>query len=153
MVSTAHEALIAELLGDVGKLHDEIKALPKTLAAPIEAISSAANRVASKGETTINLDEAIKSLKYSAEVHELAVREKSRQWRKWLIAVIVTAFLASFCGSFGAYFLLGKIAKQTDEKQIDLEQQAEVGRAVGSIWEKLDSKTKEQIHAAINKQR
>lgn len=33
MVATAQEALIAELLGDVGKLHDDIKALPESLQA------------------------------------------------------------------------------------------------------------------------
>ncbi len=32
-VSTARDALTAELLGDVGKLHDEIKALPEKLGA------------------------------------------------------------------------------------------------------------------------
>ncbi|MBP1152562.1 hypothetical protein [Methylocaldum sp. RMAD-M] len=33
MASTAQEALIAELLGDVGKLHDEVKALRESLPA------------------------------------------------------------------------------------------------------------------------
>ena len=35
MASTAQEALIAELLGDVGKLHDQIKALPDALKASV----------------------------------------------------------------------------------------------------------------------
>jgi hypothetical protein len=35
MASTAQEALIAELLGDVGKLHDEVKALRESLPAVV----------------------------------------------------------------------------------------------------------------------
>ena len=30
-ITTTHEALIAELLGDVGRLHDEVQALPQAL--------------------------------------------------------------------------------------------------------------------------
>jgi uncharacterized phage infection (PIP) family protein YhgE len=45
MTSTAQEALIAELLGDVGKLHDAIKALPdklnESVTPTLEAIANA----------------------------------------------------------------------------------------------------------------
>ncbi|MGX2042302.1 hypothetical protein ACWJKU_19550 (plasmid) [Methylocaldum sp. MU1018] len=39
MASTAQEALIAELLGDVGKLHDEVKALRESLPAVVAELS------------------------------------------------------------------------------------------------------------------
>jgi hypothetical protein len=39
MASTAQEALIAELLGDVGKLHDEVKALRESLPAVVAELT------------------------------------------------------------------------------------------------------------------
>jgi hypothetical protein len=39
MASTTQEALIAELLGDVGKLHDEVKALRESLPAVVAELS------------------------------------------------------------------------------------------------------------------
>jgi hypothetical protein len=41
MTSTAREALLAELLCDVGKLHDEIKALPSALSPTLDVIITA----------------------------------------------------------------------------------------------------------------
>lgn len=41
MASTTQEALIAELLGDVGKLHDEVKALETRLPAMLESTENA----------------------------------------------------------------------------------------------------------------
>lgn len=41
MASTAHEALLSELLGDVGKLHDDIKALPDLLSPTLDTIMAA----------------------------------------------------------------------------------------------------------------
>ena len=56
MANTAQEALIAELLGDVGKLHDQLKALPETfresVAPKLEAIALAIKEAKTSIELT-----------------------------------------------------------------------------------------------------
>ena len=41
MTGTAREALLAELLCDVGRLHDDIKALPNALSPTLDTIITA----------------------------------------------------------------------------------------------------------------
>jgi len=49
---TARDALIYDLLGDVGRLHDEVKALPDKLAPIAGTITNAADRLETVAATT-----------------------------------------------------------------------------------------------------
>lgn len=66
--STALEALTAELLGDVGLLHDEVKAMRSSLPEAAETIKSSAKEAANNISTALHL--AVTDL-----THEAAQRE------------------------------------------------------------------------------
>lgn len=59
MATSINDALIAELLGDVGKLHDEIKELPNTIKKASEDILK--EHIANTSRTLASLDEAIEN--------------------------------------------------------------------------------------------
>ncbi len=54
MATTAQEALLAELLGDVGKLHDQIKALPEAFKEQIAPHLGALVQASAKATTAID---------------------------------------------------------------------------------------------------
>lgn len=66
--STALEALTAELLGDVGRLHDEVKAMALVLPGAAQAIRTSGQEAAANIGTALNA--AVKNL-----THEAAHRE------------------------------------------------------------------------------
>lgn len=99
MAGTALDALIAELLGDVGLLTDEIKALHQTIPAVAEKLNEAAREAA-----RLMADEAataIKSVKAASEA-ELA------RMRVVVAYVAAAALLGGFAGGVLAMYWLGQ---------------------------------------------
>lgn len=178
MANTAQEVLIAELLGDVGRLHDEIKGLPEglktSLAPALGAIAlaskeaqatigqlgaaekasfgnfAAAEKVALRDSLKAALREeagealasAARELAASARIHQDAAKGETRQRWQWIAVAFAGSLLAGALGFYGSHLLYGK--------QID--EQAAFGRAVGTVWDSLDAKTKERIQAARERQ-
>ena len=175
---TTRDALTIELLGDVGKLHDDIKALPgnfekevsPTLGAILKATEKAhgaivqlgaaekasfgnfaaaekvalrdALKAALREEAGEALASAARELATSARIHQDAAKgEKVQRWQ-WIAAAFAGSLLAGALGFYGSHLLYGK--------QID--EQAAFGRAVGTVWDSLDAKTKERIQAARERQ-
>lgn len=85
MASTAQEALIAELLGDVGKLHDEVKALETRLPAIIEqAENQLAGQVgAITTATRDGLGEIAKQTGAARELVEKYAQLMGKQLTQW----------------------------------------------------------------------
>ena len=178
MANTAQEVLIAELLGDVGRLHDQIKALPEglktSLAPALGAIAlaskeaqatigqlgaaekasfgnfAAAEKVALRDSLKAALREeagdalasVARELAASARIHQDAAKGETRQRWQWIAVAFAGSLLAGALGFYGSHLLYGK--------QID--EQAAFGRAVGTVWDSLDAKTKERIQAARERQ-
>ena len=174
MASTAQEALIAELLGDVGKLHDKIKELPTAMqtaiapnlgalvAASKEAQAtiaqlgeaqrvsigqfSAAEKVALRDalkaamreEAGAALSDAVRALQSSAAAHETAIKAEGRQAIKIMAIAALFGLLGAVCGIAGGYVMFGQAQAQ----------QADFGRAVGSVWGELDQKAQRVIQQA-----
>lgn len=73
MAHDTHTALIAELLGDVGKLHDEIKALPASLQDALAGPHQAAARLEA---TSVHLETVLQQMIAGADrVAEAVIRE------------------------------------------------------------------------------
>ena len=178
MANTAQEVLIAELLGDVGKLHDDIKALPgnleKEISPALGAILkatekahgaivqlgaaekasfgnfAAAEKVALRDSLKAALREeagdalasVARELAASAKALDAATKSERRQRWQWIAVAFAGSLLAGALGFYGSHLLYGK--------QID--EQAAFGRAVGTVWDSLDAKTKERIQAARERQ-
>lgn len=178
MANTAQEVLIAELLGDVGKLHDDIKALPgnfekevsPTLGAILKASKeaqatigqlgaaekasfgnfAAAEKVALRDALKASLREeagealasVARELAASATALDKAVKEETRQRWQWIAVAFAGSVVAGVLAFYGSHLLYDK---QSDEE-------AAFGRAVGTVWNSLDAKTKERIQAARERQ-
>lgn len=175
---TTRDALTLELMGDIGRLDDKIKALPEglkeALAPTLGAIAlaskeaqatigqlgaaekasfgnfAAAEKVALRDALKAALrDEAgevlasvARELATSARIHQDAAKgEKVQRWQ-WIAVAFAGSLLAGALGFYGSHLLYGK--------QID--DQAAFGRAVGTVWDSLDAKTKVRIQAARNNQ-
>ena len=166
MASTAQEALIAELLGDVGKLHDQIKALPDALKASVAptigalALASreakatidqyadaqktafqhftAQEKAALRAEASETLASLARELEASAQRHREAAREESRQLWSWIGVALAVSLTAGTLGFYGAHLLHDK----------ERDEQAAFGRAVIKVWGDLDAKAKARIQAA-----
>ena len=175
---TTRDALTIDLLGDVGRLHDQIKALPEglktSLAPALGAIAlaskeaqatigqlgaaekasfgnfAAAEKVALRDSLKAALREeagealasVARELATSARIHQDAAKgEKVQRWQ-WIAVAFAGSLLAGALGFYGSHLLYGK--------QID--EQAAFGRAVGTVWDSLDAKTKERIQAARERQ-
>lgn len=175
---TTRDALTIDLLGDVGRLHDQIKALPEglktSLAPALGAIALASKeaqatisqlaaeekvsfgkfaaaekvatrdviRAAMREEAGEALASAARELATSARIHQDAAKGETRQRWQWIAVAFAGSLLAGALGFYGSHLLYGK--------QID--EQAAFGRAVGTVWDSLDAKTKERIQAARNSQ-
>lgn len=178
MANTAQEVLIAELLGDVGKLHDDIKALPgnlekevsPALGAILKATEkahgaivqlgaaekasfgnfAAAEKVALRDSLKAALREeagealasVARELATSARIHQDAAKGETRQRWQWIAVAFAGSLLAGALGFYGAHLLHDK----------QMANEAAFGRAVGTVWDSLDAKTKERIQAARNSQ-
>lgn len=175
---TTRDALTIDLLGDVGRLHDQIKALPEAfkenLAPSLGALAlaskeaqatigqlgaaekasfgnfAAAEKIALRDALKAALrDEAgealasvARELATSARIHQDAAKGETRQRWQWIAVAFAGSLLAGALGFYGSHLLYGK--------QID--DQAAFGRAVGTVWDGLDAKTKERIQAARERQ-
>lgn len=178
MANTAQEVLIAELLGDVGKLHDDIKALPgnlekevsPALGAILKATEkahgaivqlgaagkasfgnfAAAEKVALRDSLKAALREeagealasVARELATSARIHQDAAKGETRQRWQWIAVAFAGSLLAGALGFYGAHLLHDK----------QMANEAAFGRAVGTVWDSLDAKTKERIQAARERQ-
>ena len=175
---TTRDALTIDLLGDVGRLHDQIKALPeglqKSLAPSLGALVTASKeaqatisqlgaaekasfgnfaaaekvalrdslKAALREEAGEALASVARELATSARIHQDAAKgEKVQRWQ-WIAVAFAGSLLAGALGFYGSHLLYGK--------QID--EQAAFGRAVGTVWDSLDAKTKERIQAARERQ-
>ena len=175
---TTRDALTIDLLGDLGKVHDQIKALPEAfkenLAPSLGALTlaskeaqatigqlgaaekasfgnfAAAEKVALRDALKAALREeagealasAARDLSTSARIHQDAAKGETRQRWQWIAVAFAGSLLAGALGFYGSHLLYGK--------QID--EQAAFGRAVGTVWDGLDAKTKERIQAARERQ-
>ena len=175
---TTRDALTFELLGDIGRLDDKIKALPEglkeALAPTLGAIAlaskeahatigqlsaaekasfgnfAAAEKVALRDSLKAALREeagealasAARELATSARIHQDAAKGETRQRWQWIAVAFAGSLLAGALGFYGSHLLYGK--------QID--EQAAFGRAVVTVWDSLDAKTKERIQAARDRQ-
>lgn len=175
---TTRDALTLELMGDIGRLDDKIKALPEglkeALAPTLGAIAlaskeaqatigqlgaaekasfgnfAAAEKVALRDSLKAALREeagealasVARELATSARIHQDAAKGETRQRWQWIAVAFAGSLLAGALGFYGSHLLYGK--------QID--EQAAFGRAVGTVWDSLDAKTKERIQAARNSQ-
>jgi hypothetical protein len=175
---TTRDALTLELMGDIGRLDDKIKALPEglkeALAPTLGAIALASKeakatigqlgaaekasfgnfaaaekvalrdalKAALRNEAGEALASVARELATSARIHQDAAKgEKVQRWQ-WIAVAFAGSLLAGALGFYGSHLLYGK--------QID--EQAAFGRAVGTVWNGLDAKTKERIQAARNSQ-
>lgn len=159
--STALEALTAELLGDVGKLHDDVKQLSIALPGASEMIIKAGQQ--SSYDLKKAVQEAVDALAKDAAQAEAAklqatftqVAEKVLQdirkqsnaaapsaW-KIKIALSMSLVLAISCA---AGVILGSwYTKNSYEKQIS------AGSDLLQIWPQIDTSTKEKIVKLIEK--
>lgn len=172
---TARDALTIELMGDIGRLDDQIKALPTTmnealaptLGALVTASKEAQKIIVQLGAEQKNsiqyftekekyaLRESLKvvlheeagnaltsvarELTNSARIHqEAAKRETSERWQ-WLGVAFAIGMGAGALSFYCSHLLYGQ----------QLDKQAAYGRALGSVWDSLDAKTKKRIQAAI----
>lgn len=171
---TTRDALTLELMGDIGRLDDNIKALPEglkeALAPTLGAIAMASKeaqatigqlgaaekasfgnfaaaekvalrdslKAAMREEAGEALASVASELAASARLHEDAAKGETRQRWQWIAVAFAGSLLAGALGFYGSHLLYGK--------QID--EQAAFGRAVGTVWDSLDAKTKERIQAA-----
>lgn len=83
-----------------------------------------------------------RELAASAKALDNAVKGETRQRWQWIAVAFAGSLLAGALGFYGSHLLYGQ---KTDE-------QAAVGRAVGTVWDGLDAKTKERIQAARERQ-
>lgn len=140
--STALEALTAELLGDVGLLHDEVKALKETLPEVVQTLSEtlpAATRVAADNlvKTTGNIETRLNTILGLVADQANKVRENTETLVKAAelsVGVKVTAgqqALDAKAGELVAGFAdkLGTLASVAVREQI----QGPLGNALGQI--------------------
>lgn len=175
---TTRDALTLELMGDIGRLDDKIKALPEGLKEALSPTLGALALASKEAQATIGqlgaaekasfgnfaaaekvalrdalkaalreeageaLASAARELATSARIHQDAAKGETRQRWQWIAVAFAGSLLAGALGFYGSHLLYGK--------QID--DQAAFGRAVGTVWDSLDAKTKERIQAARNSQ-
>ena len=175
---TTRDALTIDLLGDVGRLHDQIKALPEglkeSLAPALGAIAlaskdaqativklgaaekasfgnfAAAEKVALRDSFKAAMREdaneaygnVARVLAASAEAHDNAVKAATRHRWQWQAVALAVGLLGGALGFYGSHLLYDK----------QMANEAAFGRAVGTVWDSLDAKTKERIQAARERQ-
>ena len=164
------DALVAEKLGDIGKLHDAVDSLKETLPAQTEAAETRLIALVAL------LNNAGAAYKGQIEAYTNAQGEKIRAQMETDAAVIKTGltqdaskaikavladvefnvlrsmqksrwlnFVAALaCGILGGLLVWGVVAftqYQPNQRYIQL------GKATASIWDKLDARTKAAINA------
>jgi len=159
MASTAQEVLIAELLGDVGKLHDSVKALPKAMSQHLTPVCDAVAAVTRDAQSTIDrygtaqenrlksvVEEGRSALR--ADVVQVMREVADRQAAacgvlgRWKTACIV--FGAVVAGMLVGYALTLTLNEQ-------FQGYAHFGKATSAAWEHLDSKAKTTIQDQLSR--
>jgi hypothetical protein len=162
-------------MGDIGRLDDQIKALPyamnealaPTLGALVTASKEAQNTIVQLGaeqkaslqnfsageknavrevikkvlqeEAGNALANAARELATSARIHQDATKhEASARWQ-WIAVAFAVGMGATAMTIYGLHLLYGQ----------EFEKQALYGRALGSVWDNLDAKTKKRIQDAL----
>lgn len=129
--STAQEALIAELLGDVGRLHDEIKALDERLPA---VIANAEDQLAA---SVGRLSQVAKNIEAVTEKHKEAIQQ-------WTAAKAEEGLLSIQKSAAQEAAALRKVVEQALQEQADraLAGAAAALRATATAQEDAASKMK-----------
>jgi len=159
MASTAHEVLIAELLGDVGKLHDSVKALPKAMSKALAPVCEAVAEATRNAQITIDRygaaqEDRLKSIVENERtalradtvtvMREIAARQAAAcgSLGHWKTAIIVfSAMVAGMVAGYGATLLLNE----------PFQGYARFGKATAAAWQHLDGKAKEAIQAELGR--
>lgn len=157
MVDSVSEAIMAELLGDVGKMRDEVKGLSADLAEPLMAIANAIHsgkavieshadnkklelkglsereRVIMEQRLVDAVNKAAQDLERAGQrmAWEIGRPEGLPRWVQIAFALLI-GVVASVTSIYGAYKMFG------DEQN----SKAEMGRAVMEAWPELDEKAK-----------
>lgn len=173
-MSTVQDALIAELLGDVGALHDRIKKLPDDLEGAVAPTIGKLVLATKKIETTIAQlgDAQIISIQRFTTMEKIELREAVKSAAKEIVGETLDHAARALQASAGAHDKAINDSRQQNARLIMVavlcsfitslvvgggmyallghqdKQQAALGRAVSSIWSDLDSKTQGRIQAA-----
>ncbi len=165
--STVLEALTAELLGDVGVLHDKVKALDDALPQVSETLRGAGREAAQTiaaavAKAVTNLNQATADAEVAriqAEVGRIAeevlkqVRKESRAdaphgWKvKIALAVVGVLLLGGLAGGIVGAAWFGKARAITDEEA----KQLAAGRDFIQVLPQLDAPTRDKVVRAIQK--
>ena len=131
-----------EAQATIGQLGAAEKASFGNFAAAEKVALRDALKAALRDEAGEALASVARELATSARIHQDAAKgEKVQRWQ-WIAVAFAGSLLAGALGFYGSHLLYGK--------QID--EQAAFGRAVGTVWDGLDAKTKERIQAARERQ-
>ena len=173
-MSTVQDALIAELLGDVGALHDRIKELPSEVEEAVVPTIGKLVLATKKIESTIAQlgDAQIISIQRFTAMEKIELREAMKSAAKELVGETLDKAAQALQASAGTHNKAINDGKQQNARLIMVavlcglitalvvgggmyallghqdKQQAALGRAVSSIWSDLDSKTQGRIQAA-----
>lgn len=173
-MSTVQDALIAELLGDVGSLHDRIKELPDELEGAVAPSLGKLVLATKKIESTIAQlgDAQITSIQRFTAMEKIELREAMKSAAKEIVGETLDNTARALHASARAHDKAINDSKQQNTRLITVsvlcsfitaivvgagmyallghqdKQQAAIGRAVSSIWSDLDSKTQGRIQTA-----
>ena len=156
------DALVAEMLGDIGKLHDAVDSLSETLPAQTEA---AEKRLFASATLLNSAGEAYKS---QIEAYTNAQGEKIRAQMESDAAVIKTrltddaskaikAVLSDFelnffgclaCGILGGLLVWVSVAFT---QYVQNQRYIALGRATAATWDRLDGKARAVINAELGR--
>jgi uncharacterized protein (DUF885 family) len=165
--STALEALTAELLGDVGRLHDEVKGLASALPGACEAIREAGSEGA--GQLKAAVKEAVAELAKDAakaeaeklqaaftKVAEGVLQDIRKQAHAaapsaWKIKVAVSlAFVVALSGVAGAIVGSWYVKHSRNDEEV---RQLAAGKDFLAVLPQLDQATREKLERLIEKSR
>ena len=175
MASTAQEALIAELLGDVGKLHDKIKELPTAMQTAIAPNLGALVAASKEAQATIaQLGEAQRvSIGQFSAAEKVALRDALKAAMREEAGAALSDAVRSLQSSAAAhesavkaegrqavkvmaiaalFGFLGAVSGIAGGYVMFGQEQAEkttFGRALGSEWGELDAKAQRIIQQAV----
>ena len=175
---TTRDALTIDLLGDVGRLHDEIKALPGNFEKEISPMLGTILKVTEKAHGAIaKLGEAEKAaFSNFAAAEKVALRESLKATLREEAGDALASAARELATSARIHqdAVKGEVTRRGQLIAIALAaglmagalgvygshllygkqatEQAAYGRAVSEVWGTLDAKTKERIQAAITNQ-
>lgn len=158
MASTAQEVLIAELLGDVGKLHDSVKGLPKAMSKALGPACEEVAAVTRDAQSTIDRYGAAQEARLQG-----AADDARSALRADMVQVMreIAGRQAAACGVLGhwktAFIVFGAVLigvmagyAMTLAMNEPLQGYARFGKATAAAWDHLDSKAKAAIQAELS---